>query len=76
MWQLPLHEFLKNFPKCEQHLHLARCLTPKLVFELAAKNSIRLPDPVTRPEYAPLETHKQKYQNSTNLEEFLRLHGS
>lgn len=67
----PLHEFLKGLPKCEHHVHLEGCLTPKLVFELAARNSIKLPDPEQRPEYASPEALYERYQRFTSLDDFL-----
>ncbi|KAL1970165.1 hypothetical protein VTN77DRAFT_6570 [Rasamsonia byssochlamydoides] len=71
MCQSPLHEFLQRLPKCEHHVHLEGCLTPKLVFELAARNSVKLPDPEQRPEYASPEALSERYKHFTSLDDFL-----
>ena len=44
MCQTPLHDFLKALPKCEHHMHLEGALTPTLLFELATRNNIALPE--------------------------------
>lgn len=36
-------DFLQALPKCEHHLHIEGTLSPELLFELAAKNGIVLP---------------------------------
>jgi adenosine deaminase len=71
MCQSSLHEFLQDLPKCEHHVHLEGCLTPELVFELAARNKVQLPDAETRPEYASPEALNERYQHFTSLDDFL-----
>ncbi|KAH8168978.1 adenosine/AMP deaminase domain-containing protein [Sarocladium implicatum] len=65
-----LHSFLAELPKCEHHLHLEGCLTPKLLFELAAKNGIQLPS--DDPSYASPEALAKRYEHFDNLEDFLQ----
>lgn len=37
-------EFLQELPKCEHHLHLEGTLEPDLLFPLAKRNDIILPE--------------------------------
>lgn len=68
MCKSPLHEFLTSLPKVEQHLHIEGTLEPELLFQLAKKNNITLPeDPV----YASPETLHERYQVFTCLDDFL-----
>lgn len=55
-------------------MHLEGCLTPKLVFSLAAKNKIQLPSPETDPAYESPETLEKRYKHFDNLEDFLQYH--
>ncbi|ODV64076.1 adenosine deaminase [Ascoidea rubescens DSM 1968] len=61
-------DFLTELPKCEHHCHLEGTLSPSLLFKLAKKNSVKLPDefPDT-PEKLLL-----KYDNFENLDDFLK----
>ena len=68
MCKTPLHDFLTALPKVEQHLHIEGTLEPELLFELAAKNNVSLPDD---PVYASAETLHARYQNFTCLDDFL-----
>lgn len=74
MCRSSLHSFLADLPKCEHHLHLEGCLTPKLVFELAAKNKIALPSPEDDPAYESPESLAKRYEHFSNLEDFLQYH--
>jgi adenosine deaminase len=66
-----LHNFLAHLPKCEHHIHLEGCLTPEIVFTLAAKNNIPLPQ---TPTYSSPETLKRRYEHFDCLEDFLQCH--
>lgn len=72
MCKSPLHNFLADLPKCEHHLHLEGCLSPALLFELAAKNNISLPSPDQDPAYASPQALAQRYKHFNNLEDFLQ----
>ncbi|KAL4785466.1 hypothetical protein BJX76DRAFT_324330 [Aspergillus varians] len=65
------HAFLHGLPKCEHHVHLEGCLTPSLIFQLATKNAVALPNPITIPAYASIETLTARYGNFTSLDDFL-----
>jgi adenosine deaminase len=67
----PIHALLAALPKCEHHLHLEGCLSPSLTFQLAAKNNITLPSPSTDPAYTSVATLTERYNNFTNLNDFL-----
>ncbi|PLB48958.1 adenosine deaminase [Aspergillus steynii IBT 23096] len=71
MCQSDLHDFLHGLPKCEHHVHLEGCLTPELIFQLAAKNGVQLPQ---EPAYESVETLTQRYGNFTSLDDFLRFY--
>ncbi|CDO95136.1 unnamed protein product [Kluyveromyces dobzhanskii CBS 2104] len=59
--------FLTELPKCEHHLHLEGTLEPELLFPLAARNGVELPD--TFPKNAD-ELH-ETYNNFADLQDFL-----
>lgn len=65
------HDFLRGLPKCEHHVHLEGCLTPQLIFELADKNGVQLPDPNINPAYQSIETLTRRYGHFTSLDDFL-----
>lgn len=71
MCQHSLHEFLQGLPKCEHHVHLEGCLTPELIFQLAERNGIALPDPATNPAYVSIESLTARYDRFTSLDDFL-----
>ena len=71
MCKSPLHAFLQTLPKCEHHVHLEGCLSPSLIFTLAAKNNIALPSPTTDPAYTSVETLTARYNSFSNLNDFL-----
>ncbi len=65
------HAFLHGLPKCEHHVHLEGCLTPSLIFHLATKNNIALPDPLINSAYASIETLTARYGSFASLDDFL-----
>lgn len=71
MCQTTLHSFLQALPKCEHHVHLEGCITPQLLFQLATRNNISLPDPGTNPAYESVETLTARYHHFTSLDDFL-----
>jgi adenosine deaminase len=58
--------FLREMPKVELHVHVEGTLEPELMFELAARNGVRLP-------YASVEEVRRAYQ-FTDLQSFLDLY--
>ncbi|KAF4977568.1 hypothetical protein FZEAL_5939 [Fusarium zealandicum] len=68
MCKSPLHDFLIALPKVEQHLHIEGTLEPELLFSLASKNGITLPDD---PAYVSPETLRERYGCFTCLDDFL-----
>ena len=72
MCKSPLHDFLAELPKCEHHLHLEGCLSPALLFQLAAKNNIALPSPDEDAAYQSPATLAKRYEYFENLEDFLQ----
>ena len=57
---------IKRLPKCELHIHIEGSLEPELMFALARRNGIRLPD-------ASVEALHQAYR-FRNLQDFLDLY--
>jgi adenosine deaminase len=55
--------FIHNLPKAELHLHIEGTLEPELLFELAERNSVKLP-------YASIEAARKTYHFSS-LQDFL-----
>lgn len=64
----PIHNFLHALPKVEQHLHVEGTLEPELLFELAAKNGVTLPDD---PVYASPSSLRERYGRFSCLDDFL-----
>ncbi|GKU11486.1 unnamed protein product [Fusarium langsethiae] len=63
-----VHNFLQALPKVEQHLHIEGTLEPELLFALAKKNGIDLPnDPV----YESADKLRERYGRFTCLDDFL-----
>ena len=58
--------FLRGMPKTELHIHVEGSLEPELMFELAARNGVRLP-------YSSVEAVRRAYE-STDLQSFLDLY--
>jgi adenosine deaminase len=58
--------FLRELPKVELHVHVEGTLEPELMFELAARNGVRLP-------YGSVEEVRRAYE-FTDLQSFLDLY--
>jgi adenosine deaminase len=68
--QFENHDLLCALPQCEHHVHLEGTVTPELLFELAAKNSISLP--ADDPSFASSDALHARYRQFTSLDDFLR----
>lgn len=69
MCKSPLHPFLQSLPKVEHHLHIEGSLEPSLLFNLAKKNNVTLPQ--DDPAYSSVETLVKRYSQFTSLDDFL-----
>ena len=58
-----LKTFIHNLPKAELHIHIEGTLEPELLFELAERNSVKLP-------YPSIEAARKTY-NFSSLQDFL-----
>ncbi len=61
-----LPELLRRMPKAELHIHVEGSLEPELMFELAARNGVKLP-------YASVDELRRAYA-FTNLQSFLDIY--
>ena len=61
-----MHDFLRQLPKVELHLHIEGSLEPELMFALAQRNNIDLP-------YASAQEAKEAY-DFNDLQAFLDLY--
>ncbi|MEK7661513.1 MAG: adenosine deaminase [Pseudomonadota bacterium] len=61
-----IEKFIKGLPKAELHLHLEGSLEPEMMFELAARNNIKIP-------FKTPDEVRAAYQFS-NLQEFLDIY--
>ena len=61
-----MNSFLRNIPKVELHIHIEGSLEPELMFELAARNNIKLP-------FASVDEVRQAYE-FTDLQSFLDIY--
>ncbi|CAK7901770.1 adenine deaminase [[Candida] anglica] len=59
--------FLQELPKCEHHVHLEGTLEPSLLFQLAKRNGITLPESFPPSPEACIE----RYNNFADLQDFL-----
>lgn len=59
--------FLRELPKCEHHLHLEGTLEPDLLFPLASRNNIQLPDNFPK----TVEELNKRYSQFADLQDFL-----
>lgn len=62
-----MRNFLQELPKCEHHVHIEGTLEPDLLFPLAKRNNITLPDSFP----ATVEALEKRYNEFTCLEDFL-----
>jgi adenosine deaminase len=69
MCKTPLHPFLEALPKCEHHLHIEGTLEPPLLFTLAARNNIALPEGDGA--FVSQEALQARYKRFTSLDDFL-----
>lgn len=67
MCKSPLHPLLAALPKCEHHMHLEGSLSPELLFELAAKNKITLPQ--DDPAFESVEALYARYDRFSSLDD-------
>jgi len=63
-----LNDFIANMPKAELHLHIEGTFEPELMFEIAARNNLKL-------KYNSVDELKSAY-NFNNLQEFLDIYYS
>lgn len=61
-----MRDFIASLPKAELHLHIEGTLEPELMFELAARNGIRLP-------HASVDALRRAYE-FTDLQSFLDIY--
>lgn len=62
-----MESFLRELPKCEHHLHLEGTLEPNLLFPLAKRNNISLPDGFPK----TIEALNKRYEIFADLQDFL-----
>ena len=70
MCHTKLHPLLEQLPKCEHHIHIEGSLEPDLLFELAEKNSVKLPVDEDEAFRSP-ESLKERYTRFKSLDDFL-----
>ena len=68
MSQSDIEKFIAGIPKAELHLHIEGTFEPELMFEIAARNSIKL-------KYNSVDELRAAY-NFNNLQEFLDIYYS
>jgi adenosine deaminase len=68
MCKSSLHDLIASLPKVEHHIHLEGALEPDLLFQLAARNDIKLPEDAA---FSNEESLLQRYQEFTSLDDFL-----
>jgi adenosine deaminase len=61
-----MEAFIRDIPKAELHIHIEGSLAPELMFELAARNDVKLP-------FASVEEVRRAYQ-FTDLQSFLDIY--
>lgn len=62
-----MSDFLRELPKCEHHVHLEGTLEPNLLFQLAKRNEITLPESFP----TSVEACNERYDNFADLQDFL-----
>ncbi|KAK4054816.1 adenine deaminase [Microbotryomycetes sp. JL201] len=65
-------QFLHELPKCEHHLHIEGTLEPQLLFQLADKNKIALP----QQHFPSIEETIEKYKHFSCLQDFLDMYNA
>jgi adenosine deaminase len=70
MCKSPLHSLLQALPKVEHHMHLEGALEPSLLFTLAKKNNIKLPDDDAA--FESVDSLLDRYTRFTSLDDFLK----
>lgn len=65
-----IHQFLRELPKCEHHLHIEGSLSPTLLFQLAKANNIALP--ADDPSFKTPVALEARYERFTSLNDFLQ----
>ncbi|EFX06640.1 adenosine deaminase [Grosmannia clavigera kw1407] len=68
MCRSPLHPLLQALPKCEHHMHVEGSLSPELLFTLAKRNNVTLPED---PAFASVEALYARYDQFSCLDDFL-----
>jgi len=69
MCKSEFHGFLQALPKCEHHIHLEGALSPEVLFTLAKRNSITLPE--NDAAFTSPEGLLARYRKFTSLDDFL-----
>lgn len=69
MCKSTFHSFLQELPKCEHHMHLEGSLSPEVLFTLAKRNNITLPQDDDA--FQSPETLLARYSRFTSLDDFL-----
>lgn len=62
-----MENFLRELPKCENHVHLEGTLEPSLLYQLAERNNITLPSSFPK----STEECEERYANFADLQDFL-----
>ena len=62
-----MENFLRELPKCEHHVHLEGTLEPSLLFKLAQRNNITLPESFPK----TVEECNDRYNRFADLQDFL-----
>lgn len=66
MSNLSVHDFIRQIPKAELHLHIEGTFEPELMFEIAQRNKVAIP-------YSSVEEVRKAYQFG-NLQDFLDIY--
>ncbi|SCU85429.1 LADA_0D07448g1_1 [Lachancea dasiensis] len=65
-----MRSFLKDLPKCEHHLHLEGSLEPDLLYPLAQRNNITLPEQFPK----TVQELEERYTRFEDLQDFLNFY--
>jgi adenosine deaminase len=66
MSNLSIHDFIRQIPKAELHVHIEGTFEPELMFEIAQRNKVSIP-------YSSVEEVRKAYQFG-NLQDFLDIY--